>query len=82
MEEDGTQAERERKLQECEPQQQGQSEPCAKAIKHKHFRWAPKIADLFRTVDESEPGNDGWAVREGHVRYVILVNIQLVIFLT
>lgn len=39
-------------------------------LKHKKFMWAPKFADIHRSVDESEPGNDGWAVKMGHVRYV------------
>lgn len=32
---------------------------------HKHFRWAPRFTDVYKSVDESEPGNDGWAVKEG-----------------
>ncbi|KAL2868315.1 putative acid phosphatase [Aspergillus lucknowensis] len=34
-------------------------------IRHKHFIWAPNIADVYRSVEESAPGNDGWAVKEG-----------------
>jgi tubulin--tyrosine ligase len=37
--------------------------------KHKHFKWAPRFSDVFESVDESEPGNDGWAVKEGYTRY-------------
>ncbi|KAH0542716.1 hypothetical protein FGG08_002951 [Glutinoglossum americanum] len=37
--------------------------------KHKHFKWAPRFSDVFQSVDESEPGNDGWAVKEGYTRY-------------
>ncbi|KAI0104405.1 sure-like protein [Daldinia grandis] len=33
--------------------------------KHKHFKWAPKFADVYKSVEESPPGNDGWAVKEG-----------------
>ncbi|KAJ9133071.1 Sure-like protein [Pleurostoma richardsiae] len=32
---------------------------------HKHFKWAPRFTDVYRSVDEAPPGNDGWAVREG-----------------
>lgn len=39
--------------------------------KHKHFKWAPRFKDVYQSVDESEPGNDGWAVKEGKVRYVL-----------
>ena len=36
--------------------------------KHKHFKWAPKFADVYKSVDEAGPGNDGWAVKEGQTR--------------
>jgi len=36
----------------------------------RHFKWAPRFADVYRSVEEAEPGNDGWAVKEGHTRYV------------
>lgn len=36
--------------------------------KHKHFKWAPKFADVYKSVEESGPGNDGWAVKEGQTR--------------
>ncbi|KAI1091105.1 sure-like protein [Rostrohypoxylon terebratum] len=32
---------------------------------HKHFKWAPRFTDVYKSVDESTPGNDGWAVKEG-----------------
>lgn len=37
---------------------------------HKHFKWAPKFADVHKSVKEAGPGSDGWAVMEGMVRYV------------
>jgi tubulin--tyrosine ligase len=36
--------------------------------KHKHFRWAPNFKDVYDSVEQSAPGNDGWAVKEGYVR--------------
>ncbi|KAH0604300.1 uncharacterized protein H6S33_006677 [Morchella sextelata] len=36
-------------------------------LKHKTFQWAPKFADVYKSVEEAPPGNDGWAVKEGHV---------------
>ena len=36
--------------------------------KHRHFKWAPKFADIHASVDESEPGNDGRAIRDGITR--------------
>lgn len=35
---------------------------------HKHFKWSPRFIDVYKSVDEAPPGNDGWAVREGHTR--------------
>ncbi|KAI1801502.1 sure-like protein [Daldinia bambusicola] len=32
---------------------------------HRHFKWAPKFADVYKSVEDSPPGNDGWAVKEG-----------------
>jgi tubulin---tyrosine ligase len=34
------------------------------------FKWAPKFADVHDSVRKAGPGNDGWAVKEGIVRYV------------
>jgi tubulin--tyrosine ligase len=36
--------------------------------KHKHFKWSPRFTDVHKSVEESEPGNDGWAVKEGFTR--------------
>ena len=36
--------------------------------KHKWFRWAPKFSDVQKSVDASEPGNDGWAINKGYTR--------------
>lgn len=35
---------------------------------HRHFKWPPRVADVRRSVDESEPGNDGWILKQGHTR--------------
>lgn len=39
-------------------------------IQHKHFQWSPDLSDVFRSVEESAPGNDGRAVRDGMTRFV------------
>lgn len=36
--------------------------------RHKHFKWAPKLGDVLKSVESSPPGNDGWAVKEGMTR--------------
>ena len=33
---------------------------------HQHFKWAPHFKDVYQSVEESEPGNDGWAVAQGY----------------
>ncbi|KAI1141817.1 sure-like protein [Hypoxylon sp. FL0543] len=33
---------------------------------HRHFKWAPRFTDVYKSVEESPPGNDGWAVKEGY----------------
>ncbi|KAJ5539900.1 hypothetical protein N7513_008232 [Penicillium frequentans] len=33
-------------------------------FQHKHFKWAPDLQDVYKSVEESAPGNDGWAVKE------------------
>lgn len=33
---------------------------------HQHFKWAPRFKDVYQSVEESEEGNDGWAVAQGY----------------
>ncbi|KAK7188083.1 sure-like protein [Paraphaeosphaeria sporulosa] len=33
---------------------------------HKHFKWAPRFKDVYESVEQSAPGNDGWAVAQGY----------------
>jgi 5'/3'-nucleotidase SurE len=35
---------------------------------HKHFKWAPRFSDVYKSVEQSQPGNDGWVVKEGQTR--------------
>ncbi|KAF8444171.1 tubulin-tyrosine ligase family-domain-containing protein [Terfezia claveryi] len=65
---DETTQERERELWKSElPEEPPKGEVAVKGLKHKHFRWAPKFANVYRSVEESGPGSDGWTVKEGHV---------------
>jgi len=36
--------------------------------KHKHFKWSPRFTDVYKSVEDAPPGNDGWAVQKGHTR--------------
>jgi 5'/3'-nucleotidase SurE len=38
---------------------------------HKHFKWAPRFKDVYESVEQAAPGNDGWAIKEGHIRSVL-----------
>ena len=35
---------------------------------HKHFKWAPRFTDVYKSVEQAGPGNDGWAVKEHYTR--------------
>jgi tubulin---tyrosine ligase len=50
--------------------QLGKNESAIKHARHKHrtFKWAPRFGDVHRSVEDSEPGNDGWAIRQGYTR--------------
>ncbi|OJD34321.1 tubulin-tyrosine ligase [Diplodia corticola] len=71
-EDDGpAEAERELRKQEERAEQGGSSlaesgtaTPHAR-YNHMHFKWAPKFKDVYDSVEKSEPGNDGWAVKNG-----------------
>lgn len=36
--------------------------------KHKHFKWAPRFSDVYKSVEAGGPGSDGWVVKEGYTR--------------
>ena len=38
--------------------------------KHRHFKWTPKFSDIQKSIEDSPPGNDGWAIKEGYSRFV------------
>ncbi|KAG9236938.1 survival protein sure-like phosphatase/nucleotidase [Amylocarpus encephaloides] len=31
---------------------------------HKHFKWAPRFVDVYKSVEAAPPGNDGWAIKQ------------------
>lgn len=51
-------------------EEKGEGEKRRTRHKHRHFKWTPHFADVYHSVETSEPGNDGWAVKEGLVRYI------------
>lgn len=40
-------------------------------LQHMHFQWNPNFSDVFRSVEESAPGNDGRAIRDKMTRFVL-----------
>ncbi|KAI9875886.1 MAG: hypothetical protein M1830_007839, partial [Pleopsidium flavum] len=52
--------------QEGETSLEGLKENKASRHTHKHFKWAPRFADVHQSVEKSAPGNDGWAIKEGY----------------
>ena len=47
---------------------QKQPDGSAVGFTHKHFKWAPRFTDVYKSVEQAPPGNDGWAVKEGFTR--------------
>ena len=47
------------------------------------FKWAPKFADVYKTVDmKGEDSNDGWVIKEGNIRYVFtLLDLRTQVYL-
>lgn len=39
-------------------------------LRHRHFKWQPRFMDVYQSVENAPPGNDGWAVAAGHTRYI------------
>lgn len=37
--------------------------------KHKYYKWSPKFSDIRKSIEDSPPGNDGWAIEEEYTRY-------------
>jgi hypothetical protein len=48
----------------------GEAERKNMRFQHKHFLWKPSFTDVFKSVKEAPPGNDGWAVENGYIRSV------------
>lgn len=65
--EGGDAAEEEQNIREKEGQEGNDAETVTRHT-HKHFKWAPRFTDVYKSVEDAPPGNDGWAVKEGFTR--------------
>jgi hypothetical protein len=66
--EEGNADEEEQRIREREGEPENGGEENITRHKHKHFKWAPRFTDVYKSVEEAGPGNDGWAVKEGYTR--------------
>jgi tubulin--tyrosine ligase len=75
--EEGDPGEEEEKIREGEgrEEQNGTNGEVGR-YKHKHFKWSPRFTDVYKSVEEAGPGNDGWAVKEGFTRYASISCIK------
>jgi tubulin---tyrosine ligase len=71
VDEDADPGEQEKDIREGERNGNINGEEKGRMIKRKQkkFKWAPKFTDVHESVRQAEPGNDGWAVKEGIIRY-------------
>ncbi|KAH8598846.1 tubulin-tyrosine ligase family protein-like protein [Bisporella sp. PMI_857] len=63
--EGGDPEDEEQKIREGESTEKGQMNGTHARHTHKHFKWSPRFADVYQSVEEAGPGNDGWTVKEG-----------------
>jgi tubulin--tyrosine ligase len=66
--EEGDADEEEQRIREGEGEPEKGAEESITRHKHKHFKWAPRFTDVYKSVEEAGPGNDGWTVKEGYTR--------------
>ncbi|KAH8808458.1 tubulin-tyrosine ligase family protein-like protein [Xylogone sp. PMI_703] len=66
QDDEGNADDEEERIREGESPAEGKDAADVTRHKHKHFKWAPRFTDVYRSVDNAPPGNDGWAVKEGY----------------
>ena len=42
--------------------------------RHRHFKWTPNFTDVAKSIEDSEPGNDGWAIGQGYTRQALALS--------
>ena len=58
--------------QESDDGGEGTATPRRDVWRHRHFKWAPRFADVYESVLAAGPGSDGWAVKEGETSVTAL----------
>ena len=50
----------------------GSQTPNESSRRHRHFKWAPRFADVYESVEKAGPGWDGWTVKQGETSVTAL----------
>ncbi|KAI1325965.1 survival protein sure-like phosphatase/nucleotidase [Xylariaceae sp. FL0255] len=65
-EEEGIRAEEGKNGDEVDDSREEGENKGTAGLRHRHFKWQPRFLDVYQSVEDAPPGNDGWAVKEGH----------------
>ncbi|OAF62187.1 hypothetical protein VC83_01017 [Pseudogymnoascus destructans] len=57
--------EEEYKIREGEVEQKNGGGKAPIPHQHRNFKWSPRFTDVYKSVEDAPPGNDGWVVKEG-----------------
>ncbi|OBT79218.1 hypothetical protein VF21_01717 [Pseudogymnoascus sp. 05NY08] len=57
--------EEEHKIREGEVEQKNGDGEAPIPHQHRNFKWSPRFTDVYKSVEDAPPGNDGWVVKEG-----------------
>ena len=57
---------------ESEAEDSGTTTPVVNNWGRRHFKWAPRFADVHEAVEKAGPGWDGWTVRQGETSITAL----------
>jgi tubulin--tyrosine ligase len=60
--------EEEHKIREGEVEQKSGDGEAPIPHQHRNFKWSPRFTDVYKSVEDAPPGNDGWVVKEGFTR--------------
>lgn len=70
--EDESPESRENEIRQMGETKSGDPQTSGIGHEHRYFKWAPKFSDVYKSIDDSLPGNDGWAIKEQYTRSIVL----------
>lgn len=65
VEDPGSEEAKLRRQESIQGGESGAATPPNDALRHRHFKWAPRFSDVYEGVLAAGPGSDGWAVKDG-----------------